>query len=375
MNIVFVIDTYNESSGGSVATKRLVTELKKRGHNIKVVAAIHENESDPDFYEVPRFTIPIRRNIQSQMKFYFGKNKKSVFYKAMKDADLVQIQFPFLMAKGAAKMAKELNIPVIGSFHLQPQNILLALHSKNKNYEKLIWWLFKYFLFNRVNHVVAPSTFASNLLAFNGVKADITTISNGITNEYTHQKLKKPDWFMNHFVILSVGRHANEKKHNLIIEAIKKSNYASDIQLILAGKGELSHDLKQLGNSLPIKPVIEYISSEEKILFMNTSDIYIHASDIELESLSTAEAIGCGLPSLISNSIHSAASQFSLDDRFLFNANDVNDLAQKINYWYENRLELNSDEIRDKARSVANNYLIKDSIDKYENLYKQLTKI
>ena len=81
MNIVFVIDTYNESSGGSVATKRLVTELKKRGHNIKIVAAIHENERDPDFYEVPRFTIPIRRNIQSQMKFYFGKNKKSVFYK------------------------------------------------------------------------------------------------------------------------------------------------------------------------------------------------------------------------------------------------------------------------------------------------------
>lgn len=374
MNIVFVIDTYNESGGGSVATKRLVDELKKRGHNIKIIAAIHENQNDPNFFEVPRFVMPLGREIQTFMKFYFGKNKKSVFLKAMKGADIVQVQYPFLLAKGATKMAKKLKIPVIGAFHIQPQNILLGINNTSKSLEKFIWWLFKYFLFNRVETIIAPSYLATELLKANGVKSQIISISNGITNEYVKSNFEKPSQFNNHFVILSVGRHANEKRHALIIEGIKKSKYSADIQLILAGKGELTQKLKQLGNSLPVLPIIEYASSSDKLLYLNTSDLYVHASNIELESLATAEAIGCGLPCLISNSIFSAASQFSIDERFLFYADDSDDLAIKINYWYEHRSELKSFEMQVKAQNIANLYQISDSVDKYEKLYEELSR-
>lgn len=374
MNIVFVIDTYNDSGGGSVATKRLVDELKKRGHIVKIVAAIHEDPKDPNFFAVPSFVMPIGGLIQKNMKFYFGKNKKNVFKKAMQGADIVQIQYPFLMAKGASRMAKKLNIPIIGTFHVQPQNILLAINKKNKIYEKIIWRLFRYFLFDRVDQIVTPSNFASQLLISNGITGNITSISNGITKEYTKQEVERPDWFRNHFVIISVGRHAVEKRHTLIIEAIKKSKYASDIQLILAGKGELTEELKEIGKTLPIMPYIKYISTEDKIRYLNTANLYIHSSIIELESLATAEAIGCGLPCLISNSVNSAAPQFALNKELLFIADDVEDLASKINFCYENQTKLKSIEMQNKALDMAKNYNIDLTVDKYESLYKKITK-
>ena len=126
MKIVFAIDSYNDANGGTIATKRLVEELKKRGHEISIISAIHENPSDPDFYKISGFVLPGTEDSLENMKFLFGKNDKKVYEKAMKDADIVQVQFPFLMAKGAVKTAKRLGKPVVGAFHVQPQNIMAA---------------------------------------------------------------------------------------------------------------------------------------------------------------------------------------------------------------------------------------------------------
>ncbi len=373
MKIAFVIDTYNDSGGGGVATKRLVTELQNRGHDVKVVAAIHDNGKNPtNCYQVPKIIMPGGRTIQNEMKFYFGANKPEVLLKAFKDVDIVQIQYPFLMAKGAVEVANQLGIPCVGSFHIQPQNILLHLRLNYQIFEKFIWSLFKYFLFDRVDTMVAPSRFAKNLLLSKKVKANVISISNGVPKEYVPQFSTTPKTYKDHFVLLSVGRHAPEKRHKLIIEGVKKSKYAHDILLILAGRGELTDDLKIHGKSLPVQPIIEYISCEDKLRYLNTADLYVHASIAELESLSTAEAIACCLPSLICNSANSATSQFSVDDRLLFKADNPEDLAIKINYWYENEEELKSNEMKNKLMTKAKSYQLEASVEKYENLYKDI---
>jgi hypothetical protein len=51
---------------------------------------------------------------------------------------------------------------------------------------------------------------------------------------------------------------------------------------------------------------------------LDTADLFVHSSIVELESLSSLEAIGCGLTCLVSDSKYSAARQFALDERFLF---------------------------------------------------------
>lgn len=372
MKIVFVIDSYNDANGGTIATKRLINELRKRGHQVNIVTAVHEDPTDPGFYKVPGFVLPSTEASLENMKFLFGRNDKKVYKQAMKDADIVQVQFPFLMARGAVKAANRLDKPVIGAFHVQPQNIMAAMGKTSKRLERFLWRTFKYFLFNRVNAIISPSVFASDLLKSEGVDAIHKSISNGIPKEYVPGNYDRPDWFGDKLVLMNVGRHADEKRQKVLIEGIKRSKYKNDIQLILAGRGEMTEELKEKGKELPVEPFIDYISFEDKLLYLNTADLYVHGSIVELESLSCSEAIGCGLPCLISDSKYSAASQFALDKRFLFETDNLDHLASKIDYWYENRDELRSDSIKKQVLVEAEYYRFDRAVNEYEAFINEL---
>ena len=372
MNIVIAIDSYNDANGGTIATKRLVNELKRRGHKVTIISAINEDSAAADYYQIPGFVLPGAEESLENMKFLFGKNDAKVYKEAMKDADIVQIQFPFLMARGSVKTAKRLGKPVIGAFHVQPQNIMAALGKTSKHFENFLWLTFKYFLFNRVDTIISPSKFASELLKSRGVKAVHKSISNGIPKEYVPRKYDRPEWFGDKLVLINIGRHADEKRQLLLIEGVKRSKYKDNIQLILAGRGERTNDLIAAGKELPIAPYIEYISFDEKLQFLNTADLYVHASIVELESLSTSEAIGCGLPCLISDSKYSAASQFAIDERFLFKSEDADSFAKQIDYWYENREELRSSELKKKVLAEAEHYRFDKAVDEYEAFIKEV---
>ncbi len=372
MIIVIAVDTYNEANGGTIATMRIAEALRERGHEVRIISALHKDPEDPYFYKIPGFVLPGAEGAQESMVFLFGKNDKKTFRRAIEGADIVMVQFPLLMAKGVVKMAKKLKVPVVGSFHVQPQNIMTALGKNSKLLERIMWFSFKYFLFNRVENIISPSKFATELLVSEGVKGRHIYISNGIPAEYVPGDHTRPDWFGDKMVLIAVGRHAGEKRQKLLIEGLKRSRYKEKIQLILAGKGEDTEELITLSATLPVKPYIKYISDEEKIRFLNTADMYVHGSIVELESLSTAEAIGCGLPCLISDSRYSAASQFALDERFTFRSDDPDDLARKIDYWYEHLDELRSPEMKKKILQMAEKYRFDRSIDRYEEFLQQV---
>ena len=372
MIIVFAIDSYNDANGGTIATKRLVDELKKRGHTVRIISAIHENPEDPDFYKIPGFVLPGAEDSQENMKFLFGLKDIKTFKKAMQGADIVQVQFPFIMAKSAVRVAKQMNIPVVGAFHVQPQNIMAAMGKTSKAFERFLWFTFKYFLFNRVDTIISPSKFASELLISEGVKGNHNYISNGIPVEYVPDNYERPEWFGDNMVLVNVGRHADEKRQKLLIEGVKRSKYKNNIKLILAGRGERTEELKELGKELPVEPYIGYISFEEKLQFLNTADMYVHGSIVELESLSTSEAIGCGLPCLISDSKYSAASQFALNENFLFKSDDADDLAKKLDYWYEHLDELRSDNMKQQILADAEYYRFDRSVNEYEAFVNEI---
>ena len=371
MNIVVAIDTYNDANGCTIATKRLVKELRERGHKVNIIGALHEDPSDPDFYKVRGFVLPGAEEAQKNMEFLMGRNDYKVFEKAMEDADVVLVQFPFLMARGVIKTANRLGKPVIGSIHMQPQNMMAAIGKSGKLMERFIWFAFKFFLFNRVKIIHCPSFFAAELLSSQGVNAHLRPISNGIPAEYEPGKYERPQWFGDKMVLLNIGRHADEKRQSLLIEAVKRSKYKDNIQLMLAGRGEMTEELKTKGKELPVEPFIEYISLEDKLKYLNTADLYVHASYVDLESLSCLEAIGCGLPCLITDSKYSAASQFALDDRFIFKADDAEQLALKIDYWYENMDELKSAALKEKVLKEAEAYRLAKAVNEYETLIKE----
>jgi len=365
MKIVIVIDSWKDGNGAIVATKRMVEELTARGHRISVVTT---GKYEGDYYEVPGFYLPGVRESMENMGFLFGRGKKKVYREAFEGADLVQIQFPFFMARNAVKTAKKMGIPVIGSCHIQPQNIISAMGKEDPLMEKMLYWMFNVCLFRQVEAIHCPSAFAAKMLKDHGSNAHFRVISNGIPREYQPVESSRPEWFGDRFVIMNVGRHAMEKRQELLIDGVKRSKYRDNIQLLLCGKGEDSEKLRKRGEELPVKPLVDYVSAEDKLLYLNTSDLYLHSSIVELESLSCLEAIGCGLPCLIGNSPHSAAPQFAMDERFLFEMDDADALAARIDYWYEQREQLRA--MKKEILQMAEKYRFDTCIDEMEMLYR-----
>ena len=81
---------------------------------------------------------------------------------------------------------------------------------------------------------------------------------------------------------------------------------------------------------------MDFYSQDELIDIINYSDIYVHASDAEIEAISCMEAFSCGLVPIIGDSKISATNQFSLTDHNIFKAADSSDLAKKITHLYNN---------------------------------------
>jgi 1,2-diacylglycerol 3-alpha-glucosyltransferase len=348
MKVAIVVDTFNKANGGTVATMRLVEGLKKRGHEFTIVAT--KSVEEERFYRVKgKYFVPGTKESQDKMDFLFGIPQKDVLRKAFADVDLVQIQFPFYLGYGAAKMAKKMNKKVMGAFHVQPQNILAAAGKENKFIEGIIHKVFNFLLFNRVSLIQCPSQFAADMLWNNGCDSALRVVSNGIPEQYVAGRCERPDFYGNNLVLLNVGRHALEKRQSLLMEGVKRSKYADKITLML-----------------------RYVTNEEKLQYLNTADLYVHGSIVELESLSCLEAIGCGLPCLIGDSPYSAAPQFALDDRFKFRKDDADDLASKIDYWYEHKDELRAS--RAKALEMAEQYRFERCLDLMEDIYAELVQ-
>lgn len=367
MKIAFVTDAYNYGRGGDIATIRMAEGLKKRGYVITVVAA--RSVQSERFFQVRGFYPPRAKEAFTKGDYIWGVPEKKVLRKAFADVDLIQVQHPFLLGYGAVKVAKAMNKPVIGAFHVQPQNVLGMMRLRGRLKERVMAKSFRFLMFDRVPFLQCPSQFAADVMRKSGCKSTLRVISNGLPPEFVSTSERRPEWFGDKLVLLSIGRYSPEKRQKLLVKSVKHSRYADRIQLMLCGQGADREALKAMGAELPVKPFIEHISDADKLTYLNTADLFVQASIVELESLSCLEAIGCGLPCLIADSRNSAATQFALDERFFFTSDNWESLTERIDYWFENREELKAQ--KQRALAMAENYAMEKCLDKMEALYAE----
>ena len=364
LKIAFVLDVFdNSSNGGAISAQRFVNILKKR-HQVTVVTT-----GDPGDGKVimDYFYVPIAKPIMQRMKFVFAMPDRKKLMETFRRVDLVHVQFPFYLGMKAVKIANEMGVPVVSGFHVQPENILYNIGVPSKILTDRLYRFFVKRVYNGTRAVVCPSRFAQKQLLRYGLTAPSHVISNGIVNTFRPMKVSRDPRLKNRFIILSVGRLAKDKRHEVLIRAISRSRHRDEIQLIVTGEGPMKERLIEMGRMLPNEPFFLYLPLKELIRLYNTADLYVHPSEVELESMSVLEAIACGLPPLISDSKISASGQFAIDDRFLFKSNDVEDLTAKMDYWIEHRRELS--QARKKYIEFSKQYHIEESVRRLENIY------
>jgi len=364
LNIVFVADIIDgEKSGGVISARRMVDTLKK-DHRLTIVSI---GKEEANKIVLPAFYLPLVKNIMQEMGFIFAWPKGKVLRDAFKDADIIHIQFPFLLGYRALYIARKMGKPVVLGFHVQPENLMWNIGLQFDWLNSLLYRLFVSTFYNKGNAVLSPSLFAKTMLEKNGIKVPVDVISNGLPKQFKPGNYQPRSEFEGKFVILMVGRFAKEKRHDLVFQAIKQSQYAKNIQLVITGQGPLREELERKAAKLPNPALVEYVSQPELIRLYNTADLLIHASEVELEGMAVLEAIGCGLPVLIATADSSAATQFALHDKFLFNDGDVLNLISHIDYWYQHRDELarSKQPYLERARQFSFDFCVKKTVDLY----------
>lgn len=367
LHIGMVVDAYeNTKNGASISTKRFV-DLLRKVHNVTVLTT---GEPAPGKIVFRQFYVPLASRIMKRMKAPMAVPQRKILKKVIRGLDILHVQFPFYLGVKAIRIARKAGVPVVSTFHIQAEHLAMNAGIKSRKFIRLCYHLWLKHVYNKSDIVICPSRFAQEELTRYGLTAKSVIISNGLLPIYRPLKVDRESPLRDKFVILSVGRYAPEKRHDMIITAVHDSWHKDRIQLILIGDGPRKEKLQSFGKILPNPPLFYTLSSEELVYFYNMADLYIHAAVIEVECMTVLEAMGCGLPSLIADSAMSATPQFALDDRFLFECDNHLHLTSRIDYWITHPEEL--EKTRKRYHQLSENYRIENSYDRLTEVYDSL---
>ncbi len=111
---------------------------------------------------------------------------------------------------------------------------------------------------------------------------------------------------------------------------VRATQTQPNLRLILLGGGSMSGELRRILS--PVKEQVlfgGYISQKDLPRYYNMADLYISPSHVDGSSVSLMEAMGCGLPCLVSD-IPANKEWVSDENGWLFVDGDVASLAEKI---------------------------------------------
>lgn len=364
--IALVLDTWDYPFNGLVVSnKRFIENLENNGFEF-VIFALGEGKNDSlkrvSFNNLPIYGL---NHILEKMRSPFAMPNKEKIREALKTCDVVSVQYPFFLGGKVITVAKEMGIPVVCSFHVQPENILRNLSMESNWLVASMYKGFNHFFYNRADIVVAPSPFAASLLEKHQVKRPVKVISNGVPDRFLKIG-EKPKLQKSRLQVLTVGRLAKEKHQDLIIKAVQLSKYKDQIDLHLVGAGPQLKNLQKLARKSSVNITIGNVSDAELNNLYESADLFVHASEAELEGMSVLEAMASSIAVVVANAKGSAAKDLVVDDNSLFEFPNVLDLRDKIDMW------LGDEKLRTQGQKANHKQALRYSHQRSSNDFREL---
>ena len=345
MKILFVVNNYYASGNGlSASARRTVKYLREAGEDVRVLSGKnHEAETPQPDYVLKDFHVPVFDPLVQSNGYKFAKTDVSVIMEAVKWADVVHLEEPFVIEMATARIAKLLGVPCTGTYHLHPENLFCSINLgdwKFLNYNMLRFW--RDFIFNYCTDIQCPTENVMKRLKEFGFKSRLHVISNGIIPDENIRPRstvqEDPD---RPYLVVCIGRLAVEKDQPTLLDAMRYSRNAKRIQLYFAGRGPEADTIKEQADRLfkdgvlQYEPIFRFHDRDGLRELAANADLYIHCATVEVEGLSALEALQQAVVPVIAEGGLSATSQFALDGRSLFPTGDSEALANRIDYWLE----------------------------------------
>ena len=404
LKLLFVINNlYTRGNGLSASARRTITLLRERGHDVRVLSSGSAEQAQACDFTAPEFALPARRfpladAIISAQGYAFAKPKRKVIKQAVDWADVVHLEEPFGLQARTAHAAKRVGTPVLATYHIHPENITATIHLDGLwplNALLLASWRRRIYALARV--VQCPSDSVHQRLQRWGMGDKLVTISNGVglapskpaagtKTEYCAPGGRQVETKQTPgeaqpegeqvYRLLVVGRFSREKDQATILKAMRHSRYASQIQLVFAGRGPTEKSLRRAASRLVRDGVLKHAPSFNFFdaagldAQAEQADLYIHAAFIEVEGLSCLEVLRHGVVPVIAHSPLTATSQFALDAHSRFKARDPKALACAIDYWLSDNDRRQTE--AQKYLNIGAHYDINDCVSRLELVYRKL---
>lgn len=334
--IAVVIDPWDHPYNGTVvSTRRFVESLSRAGYRFRLLS-ITGPGGDPAA-SFKRLSLPGVNRIIDAMRAPLARPEREKIRRLLDGCALLHVQYPFFLAYSAIREARQLGIPVVCSFHVQPENILANLRISSTALAALLYRLFVRVLYARADRVIAPSQFAAQLLREHGLEVPITVLSNGVPERFFKVQRIDEDQRARSGVryrLLCVGRLAREKQQETLLRAVGRSRYSQDIELVLAGVGPRQRYLTRLAQTLGVRARIGWVDDDALLDLYGRADLFVHAGTIELEGMSVLEAMAAGNCVIVSDSRDSACVPL-VEETDRFRMGDPVDLARRIDFLLE----------------------------------------
>ncbi len=306
MRILFVSECYHPVRNGVVAVIDILTEqLKKRGHEVVIVAPKHPKaKGDPEWVvRVPSLPNPFYPDYPAAIPWARQLHQAIDTFKP----DIVHTHSFMWLSRFALRHAQKRSIPVVTTFH--------TLVTEYLHYAPVPRWISLPFIArwvesfcNKCQVVIIVSPIAEPLLRSFGVRTPIEFIPTGIDAEQfgkgngfrVRKELGIPATAS---VLLYVGRIAKEKNIAFLLEALSPV-LAERLRtyLVLVGDGPEMAAMKAKAKSLPGGERIIFVGSRPRSEipdFHAAADIFVFASVTEMQGLALAEAMMSGLPVVV----------------------------------------------------------------------------
>ena len=379
MKVLFVVNNaFAKGNGLSASCRRTVKYLKERGIDVRIMSGNGGGEGTPDYY-LKDTKIPIFDGLIRKQGYSFSKNDTDLIKEAISWADVIHLEEPFFLQMETARLAKEAGKALVSTYHLHPENLFASIHlNKTKAINNATMRLWRDTVFNKCDIIQCPTENVKERLIKWKFIPELRVISNGMlpSNKPFKEHQKSEDGTI---TIVTSGRYSVEKDQITVLKAMKYSHYASNIRLILAGRGPLDKKLNKEADKLykkgivKYKPVFGFYSLEELEKIYEKTDLYIHCAMIEVEGMSCMEAIQSGIVPLIAKGDITATSQFALNQKSVFKNRDAKELASKIDYWIEHEEERKEE--AKKYYGMGEKYHISKSIDALIQMYEDALKM
>ena len=343
MKILFVVNNYYAPGNGlSASARRTVQYLREAGQEVRILSGpnLEQDSPQPD-YLLKVVKIPVFDGLIKSHGYCFAGTDKAVIREAVKWADLVHLEEPFIIEMWAGRIAKEMGVPCTGTYHLHPENLFSSVHLggwKLLNNTTLRLW--RDYVFNNCSHIQCPTRHVQERLQRFHFKSELHEISNGIIPDTCISKREIPAADAP-VKVLCIGRLAVEKDQYTLLRAMRYSRHADKVRLIFAGRGPEADKMKRAAAKLYSDGVVKYAPAfhfcdrDQLRKLAAEADIYVHCANVEVEGLSALEALQQGPVPVIAQGDLTATAQFALDSRSLFPAGDARALAERLDYWIE----------------------------------------